>query len=307
MVLEIKYLEHDSLILEKNIVLCLGFFDGLHVAHMKLIEEAKKAAKEKHLPLAVFTFSMSVKSYVLKDRHRCLTTIQDKADLLSPLEVDYLYVMQVSDELIKMDPLDFINRFLRNFNTIVVGFDFSFGYMGKGNIDLLKQIPDFETIVVDEITHNNLKIGSTRIKSMLQTPNLELVKTLLNRNYSVKGKVISGRRVGRRLGFPTANIDYVPYFLPASGVYLTKVIFEGNVYFGATNIGTKPTYFHLPLTVETYIFDLDRNLYNQWITLEFLEFLRPEQKVSSETELIELINHDVEICHQLINEKYSKE
>ncbi len=304
MVLEIRYLEHSDTIQVKDLVLSLGFFDGLHLAHMKLIEEASMIAKEKNLPLAVFTFSMSVKSFVRNQRHRCLTTIEDKAKLLEKYNVDYLYVMKVSEPLIKMNPQEFIDRFLKETHTVVCGFDFTFGYHGEGNVDLLKKQTNFKTKVVEEIKYEGFKIGSSKIKQVLEVPDLEFVKNLLGRNYSIKGKVISGRRVGRRLGFPTANIDYVPYFLPVSGVYLTKVICEDKTYYGATNIGTKPTYYHLPLSVETYIFDLNRNLYNHEIKIEFLDFIRPELKFTTEKELIDKINEDVLICKKLVKEKY---
>ncbi|MBI9009312.1 MAG: bifunctional riboflavin kinase/FAD synthetase [Tenericutes bacterium] len=300
---EIKYLEYKDFILEKNLVLCLGFFDGLHIAHTKLIEEAKKIAKAKELPLAVFTFSMSVKDYLRKDRHRCLTTIEDKALLCEKLAVDYLYVMKVSDHLIHMSAKEFMSRYLDDTDTVVIGFDFAFGYKGEGDRNTLKRNKNFDTIVIPKMDYLDLKVGTTRIKANLADANLELAEHLLGRPYSVKGRVVSGRGIGKRLGYPTANIDYTPYFLPKSGVYRTKIIYKCKSYFGLTNIGNKPTYFHLPLTVETYVFQINESMYNHTIEVIFLEYIRAEKKFNNETELTEQIFKDISYVEAKIKEE----
>jgi riboflavin kinase/FMN adenylyltransferase len=149
----------------------------------------------------------------------------------------------------------------------------------------------------------NLKVGTTRIKENLNDANLEIAKKLLGRDYSIKGKVISGRGIGKRLGYPTANIDYMPYFLPKSGVYMTSVVYKEKKYYGITNIGNKPTYFHLPLTVETYVFDINESLYNHRIEIIFLEYIRPETKFDSEKELSDQIFKDISYVVSRIKEE----
>jgi riboflavin kinase/FMN adenylyltransferase len=302
MVVEIKYLEYKDFIMEKNLVLCLGFFDGLHIAHTNLIKEAKIIAKDKGLPLAVFTFSMSIKDYLKQERHRCLTTIEDKAKICEKYDVDYLYVMKVSEHLIQMPAKEFMLRFLIDTDTVVVGFDFNFGHRGEGDRNLLKRNKSFETVVIEKMNYLDLKVGTTRIKANLKDANLDMAKHLLGRNYSIKGRVISGRGIGKRLGYPTANIDYMPYFLPKSGVYMTEVVYNKKQYYGITNIGNKPTYFHLPLTVETYVFDIDESLYNHQIEIIFLEYIRPEQKFDSEKELSKQIFQDISYVESKIKE-----
>lgn len=289
--------------MEKNLVLCLGFFDGLHIAHIKLIMEAKQIAKAKGLPLAVFTFSMSLKDYLRHERHRCLTTIEDKVELCDQYGVDYLYVMKVSDHLTHMSAKEFMTRYLADTDTVVVGYDFRFGYKGEGDRNLLKRNKSFNTKVIDKMKYLDLKVGTTRIKANLSDGNLEMAKHLLGRDYSIKGRVISGRGIGRRLGYPTANIDYMPYFLPKSGVYMTEVFHKKKKYFGITNIGNKPTYFHLPLTVETYVFGVDESLYNQNIKIVFKEYIRPEQKFETEEKLSEQIFKDISYVASKIKEK----
>ncbi len=294
MVLRIKYLEYNDFLTEQNMVICIGYFDGMHIAHVKLIEEAKAIAKEKGLSLAVFTFSMSIKAYLNQERHRCLTTVEDKAEICKQLGVDYLYVMKVSQHLIHMQALEFINRFLQDANTVVIGFDFRFGYRGEGDRKLLAKQKNFSTIVVPEMKYLDLKVGSTRVKANLWDGNLEIANHLLGRPYTMKGRVVSGRGIGRRLGYPTANMDYMPYILPKSGVYYTKVLYKNKEYHGVTNIGNNPTYFDVPLTVETHVFHIDKNLYNEVIEVRFIEYLRPEIKFDTEVQLIEQIYQDIE-------------
>lgn len=306
MVLRIKYLEYNDFITEKNSVICLGYFDGMHIAHQSLIREAKKIAKEKGLSLAVFTFSMSIQGYLRQERHRCLTTVEDKASICKELEVDYLYVMKVSQHLIHMQAKEFIDRFLSEANTIVVGFDFRFGYRGEGDRNLLRHSKKFETIVIPEMKYLDLKVGTTRIRANLLDGNLAIANFLLGRDYSIKGRVVSGRGIGRRLGYPTANIDYMPYVLPKSGVYYTKVRYKNKSYYGITNIGNKPTYFKLPLTVETYVFNIEKNLYNEVIEIQFVEYLREEIKFESEAALSAQILKDIAYVEEKIEEaKYA--
>ena len=186
---------------------------------------------------------------------------------------------------------------------MVVGDDFHFGYKGEGDCFTLKGNKAFKTIVIEEMKYLDLKIGTTRIKANLKDANLEIAKHLLGRNYSIKGRVISGRGIGKRLGYPTANIDYMPYFLPKSGVYLTKVIYNSKEYFGITNVGNKPTYFHLPLTVETFVFNIDETLYNHKIEIIFVEYIRAEQKFDSEKELSDQIFRDILYVEAKIKEE----
>jgi len=165
MVLRIKYLDYNDFLNDRNSVICLGYFDGMHLAHIGLIKEAVKIAKDKELSLAVFTFSMNIKAYMTQERHRCLSTIEDKAEICKQLGVDFLYVMKVSQHLVHMEAKEFVDRFLADANTVVVGYDFRFGYQGKGDRNLLKHSRKFDTIVYPEMKYLDLKIGSTRIKA----------------------------------------------------------------------------------------------------------------------------------------------
>lgn len=297
MVLEIKYLTYQDVITESNLVMCLGFFDGMHKAHIKIIKEASKIAEEKGLPLAVFTFSMSIKTFLIKEHHHCLTTTIDKAKICEKHNVKYLYVMKVEDNLVNMTADTFINKYLINCNTVVCGFDFNFGKAGKGDFNLLKSYKEFDTVVIDEIKYLGMKIGATRIRANLIEGNLKIAEKLLGRRYSITGKVISGRKIGRELGFPTANIDFLPYSLPKSGVYFTYAYLEGKKYYSLTNVGTRPTYSDLGVTVEVYILNFDQDIYDKTIRIEFVEYIRKEKKFKTEVELIKQIKEDIKFVN----------
>ena len=248
-----------------------------------------------------------VKAYLENQRHRCLTTIEDKAELCKKYDVDYLYVLNVTQHLIHMEAKEFISRFLDDANTVVIGYDFRFGYKGEGDRTLLKRNRNFEVVVIPQMKYLDLKVGTTRIKATLDNGYLDLANTLLGRFYSIKGLVVSGRGIGKRLGYPTANIDYMPYWLPKAGVYFTYVSYQKKQYYGLTNVGNKPTYFNLPLTVETYVFDIQKDLYNQVIEIQFVEYLRPEIKFNTEAELSAQILNDIkDIQYRLKGKKYEE-
>ena len=304
MVLTVKYLSYKDYIEEANLVMCLGFFDGMHIAHKKLIEEAKKIAKEKNLSLAVLTFTQSIMDYVNKKEYFCLTTIDDKSDICRKMEIDYLYVIKVDDNLIHLSANEFIDKCLKKANTLVFGFDFNFGYLGEGNKDLLNSLNLFKTVVIPEMKFKNIKVGTSRIKNNLKQGELETAKNMLGRYYSIKGKIIKGRGIGKELGYPTANLERIPYLVPKCGVYLTKVYIDNKKYFGLTNIGIKPTFRNLSETIETFIFDFDNNIYDKIMKIEFLEYVREEKRFINHQDLIKQIANDILYYRNIVKEKY---
>ncbi len=292
MVLRIEYLDFFDTINEENLVLCLGFFDGLHKAHQALIKRGQIIKKERNFKLGVLTFDQSIKLFMQKKPFYFLTSVEDKAEILKNLDVDILYVMKVSYDLINYSPTGFIEQFLKNIKVCVAGEDFSFGYLGKGKVDTLLASPYFETVVIKEITYHGIKIGSTRIRDDLDKGDLSEANFLLGREYTITGKVIKGHGIGKRLGFATANIDFTNYLLPKLGVYFTKVIIGDKEYFGMTNVGKRPTFADTKITLETYIFDFDQDIYGLIIGIKFIEFLRDEYYYSNKEDLIEQIKKD---------------
>jgi len=292
MVLEVKYLDYNDLIEEDNLILCLGFFDGLHQAHQALIKKGQIIKKARNYKLAVLTFDKSIKLFMQDKPFYFLTSVADKAEILEKLDVDILYVMKVSYDLISYSPEGFIEQFLKNIKVCVAGQDFTFGFRSKGNVQTLKTCPYFETVVIKEITYHGVKVGSTRIRDDLNEGDLKEANFLLGREYSITGKVIRGKGIGKILGFPTANIDFTDYLLPKIGVYFTTVEFDNQEYYGLTNVGKKPTFTHNNISVETYIYDFNHDIYGKIVKIKFLEFMRDEHYYANKELLIKQIELD---------------
>lgn len=290
--MEILRLKHDSVIHEENLVLCIGFFDGLHRAHRRLVGEAVAIAARKGLPAAMMTFSTHVLSFLKNEQFRYLTPLEEKIAYAESMGFAYFYVLDVDWSLVGQDPDLFILRFLSRVDTVVVGFDFSFGCRGLGTPELLKSQPGFATVVLPEMREGDLKIGSTGIRNSLKTGDLATANRLLGSPYSVSGRVVSGKGRGRILGFPTLNLDYGGYFLPKAGVYATRVKI-GEVWYPAmTNVGDNPTFQEQTVTLETHAFGYSGVAYEQTVTLEFLAFIRDEIRFDSPEMLIRQMETD---------------
>ncbi len=298
--LRVEYLDYNDTINEENLILCLGFFDGVHKAHQALIKKGQIIKKERNYKLAVLTFDQSIRSFMQKKPFYFLTSVEDKAEILKRFDVDILYVMKVSYDLIHLSPEQFIEQFMKNLKVCVAGEDFTFGYLSKGKVDMLQATPYFETVVIREITYHGMKVGSTRIRSDLEVGDLKTANFLLGREYTISGRVIKGNGIGKLLGFPTANIDFTRYLLPRLGVYFAKVIVDGNEYYGMTNVGKKPTFPENKITLETYIFDFDKEIYGKIIGIKFIQFLREEIYFDNKQDLIDRIIQDREDVLKLI-------
>lgn len=296
------YLEANSVIEEKDLVLCLGFFDGLHIAHQELVRQTLKISKERNLKSGMMTFSDHILSTLKGERFYYLSSLQDKIDYASEVGFDYLYVLVVSKELISIPPLDFINRFLCVQSVIVVGFDFTYGQFGKGDTTLLKKQDCFKTVIVSKMIFHQEKIGSTKIRDLLIQGNLDEANELLGKPYSIKGEVIKGKSRGKELGFPTANILNQGYLSARSGVYVGKIVIDQEVFYGLINIGNNPTFEDAFESIEAYIFDFSGSIYGKVIEISFLHYIREEIKFNVINDLIQKMVED-----ELIGRKFLKE
>jgi len=284
---------------DSKINLCLGFFDGLHVGHKYLIQQAK----EPNVRLGVFTFDGSLKSITNKRKNGLITTIADRSKILEELGVDVLFVIEFTRGIMDMEPEEFIERFLKplDINTIYVGADFSFGKHASGNVELLKK--HFNVEVVDFIMDDSKKISTTTIFQYLSDGEIGKANRLLGREYFIRGKVIHGFSAGsKKLGFPTANIEMTgQYIFPKNGVYATKIEIDGKEYSSMTNIGIHPTINRLDdPSIETNIFDYNEDIYDKEIKLSFYEYIRDEKNFNSVEELIEQLNRDKIKIKQLL-------
>lgn len=266
--------------INEDITLCLGFFDGVHLGHQKLVQAAKKEGYK----VAVLTFDnppASVTGKVLE--YLSLSSISDKAEYLEELGVDYFLLMHFDKEIMKLTKDEFIDDVIKILNPkkIYCGSDYRFGIRAEGNPDYLSLYFDVNKFSLEK--SNVKKISSRDIVKEILNGNMPDAKTLLGRNYRINGLVVEGNHKGKTINFPTANLslDY-PYVVPHIGVYIGFAYVYDVKYRAIIEVGTHPTI--LPLVkpiVEVHIIDFDGNIYGKDIFVEFVRFIRDEKKFAS--------------------------
>lgn len=281
-------------------VVSLGKFDGLHMGHNLLVDRMLQK-KQEGLKAVMFTFDISPKIVINQEEVSVLTTDDEKRTIFSKTGIDYLIEYPFTDEIRTMEPEIFIRFLVENLKIkcIVVGKDFRFGYNRSGNYETLQKfgsVYGYETVVIDKKTYEQREISSTFIREEIQKGNIEKANLLLGYEYFIKGTVIHGRKLGRKLGIPTVNLLPPPEkLLPPFGVYVSKVVIDGVEYGGMTNIGRKPTVEgDNPIGVETHIFDFHKDVYGKEIEVHFLKFLRAEKKFHSIEELKMQMKKDID-------------
>ncbi len=270
----------------------LGKFDGLHQGHHLLVERVLKKKKE-GLASLIFTFDFGERP--------ALTLPEERRELLRREHLDYLVECPFTPELSHMEPEEFVQEVLKkrlHAKYLAVGTDFRFGYQRRGDYHLLQQMSEscgFQVEVVEKACWQGREISSTFIREELEQGHMELVNQLLGYAYSVTGEVLHGRQIGRTLGMPTTNLlPKEQKLLPPNGVYATRTIIAGETFEGITNIGYKPTVGgETKRGVETYLFDLDRNLYGEIIQVQFYGYERPERRFPTLEALKAQIESDV--------------
>ena len=279
-------IEHDT-------VAAIGFFDGVHLAHKELIRKTIEIGNERKLVKAVITFDIHPKSILFDLDYFYLTPLNRKIELFKQFDLDYIYVIEFSKQKASLTPIEFIDLYLNNIDTIVCGFDFKFGVRGSGNVKTLLQDKRFKTIVVNEVTYEGYKVGSTHIRDLIRSGQVDNVKEVLGDYYSITGEVIHGASKGQMIGFPTANINTNEYFIPKRGVYVTLTKVADKWYESMTSVGHNPTLnCRIDLSVESNIFDFDEEIYGEIIEIKFIKRLRDEIKFTSVEALVAEIKND---------------
>jgi riboflavin kinase / FMN adenylyltransferase len=283
--------------------MALGYFDGVHLGHQQVIKEAKKEAEAKGLKSAVMTFDPHPSVVLGKSVQHMeyITPLDDKARIIESLGVDYLFVVNFSIEFSSLLPQEFVDQYIIGLNVhhVVAGFDYSYGKMGKGNMETIQfhSRGKFDFTVVSKLsTQEEEKVSSTLIRTYLRDGKVEEMPALLGRFYTTKGTVINGERRGRTIGFPTANVQMEDqYILPPTGVYAVKIKVEGAWHEGVCNVGYKPT-FHKEKkdkpSVEVHIFNFNEEIYGEPAAIEWHLRLRSERKFEGIQQLVAQIEND---------------
>jgi riboflavin kinase/FMN adenylyltransferase len=260
--------------------MALGYFDGVHLGHQKVIYEAKKQADERGIYSAVMTFDPHPSVVLGKtEKHvHYITPLQDKIKIIEELGVDFLFVVEFTAEFANLLPQEFIDQYVISLNVkhVVAGFDFSYGRMGKGTMETMPfhSRERFSQSIVPKFTTDNEKVSSTRIRHLLQEGRSVELPRLLGRFYTTSGIVVHGDKRGRTIGFPTANVDLnEEYILPPLGVYAVKIKINDKWYQGVCNVGYKPTFNKeaLKLSVEVNVFHFNDEIYGEEVMIEWMD------------------------------------
>ena len=296
----------------KNSAIAIGNFDGVHRGHQKVFREAKKFASKNKIKFGVLTFTpLPVMFFNKKINNFKLTSQEQKFKLFAKYKVDFVINIRFNKKFSKIKAADFIKNIIYekiNPKLIFVSNNFKFGNKRKGNIKLLKKNSKKYYYKLKKIYPYKYKketISSTRIRRSLQVGNLNLANKLLSRTWFIDGHVIKGKKLGRKLGYRTCNIQIKNYILPKAGIYAVKVLIENKkrIHNGVAYLGSRPTFGGKKIFLETNIFGIKKNLYKKKLTIFFLKFIRGDQKFMNSEGLIRQMNKDVIIAKKGLKKK----
>lgn len=285
-------------------VIALGMFDGVHLGHRALIARTLEEAKRLHAMPAVYTFSNHPLE-VLGGSVRLLSGIRERNMLLRSLGVEAVESVPFTREMAQLSTEAFIDLLAAKWDVrgLVVGYNYTFGDHGTGTPDTLREIGNrrgFSVSVVEPVLLEGEPVSSTRIREAVERGDVSSAERLLKRHYTLTGTIVQNKRIGRRIGFPTANIEAdIRRAIPADGVYATYAFVGGAGYRAVTNIGTNPSVQGEKLTIETHLIDFNADIYGQQLTIAFRKRMRKEATFETLDALKEQIRLDVEAAKAL--------
>ena len=295
----------------KKRYIALGVFDGVHLGHQKLIKQTVDKAKKNDGISIVVTFDPHPDKIINPESNVfLLTTLEERRSLIKELDVDIFLIIKFNKMMSKMMPEDFVRKILVDslqVKELFVGFNYKFGFQGKGNTDILREygkLYKFKTDILKPIVENHTIISSTRIKDYIKSGEIEKARKLLGHDITISGKVISGKGRGKRLiNFATANIEALPNkLIPVNGVYLVEIKIDNRKYYGLMNIGVKPTFRETERTIEVHIINFNRKIYTKKVIVNILQKLREEKFFKHPSLLKKQIENDILIAHKMIEQ-----
>ena len=307
----IKY-SKNIILPKRNRYIALGVFDGVHLGHQKLIKSTVNKAKKNNGVSIVITFNPHPDKIIIPENNVfLLSTLEEKINLIKDLNADIFLIIKFTKMISRMSPKDFIRNILVDslkVKELFVGFNYKFGFQGKGNVDCLKEygkMYNFKTNILKPEIINKTIISSTKIKEYINLGDVEKAKRLLGHNIIISGRVIPGKGRGKELlNFATANIETpLEKIIPANGVYLAEITISNQKYHGLINIGVRPTFKEIKRTIEAYIINFNHNIYNKRITINILKKIRNERFFSNTELLKKQIEKDISIARKIISKK----
>ena len=300
----------DELSIEDELVVALGTFDGVHIGHLEILQDAISEARKHGYKSACYTFSNHPMNFLRRLEYtdegsvRLLCSEEQKLEILENLGFDYVINVPFDATTMNMRALDFIDDILYeklHAKIVCCGFNYSFGVRAEGNVEILTeegQKLGMQVRAHDAVKYDGKIVSSTAVRSLVREGNFELANKYLGRGYSVTGKVVHGNRIGRDIGYPTMNLTIPPELeMPPCGVYFSKVEVDGVEYKSITNIGYRPTVGTKEKFLEAHLFDFDSEVYGDSITIMLLKFHRPEIRFDNFEQLSRQISLDCELAY----------
>ena len=292
----------------KNSIIAIGNFDGVHKGHQEIFKLGKKIAKKNKTKFGVVTFSPLPSEFFQKQKNNNRITRDDiKIDLLKKNKVNFVFVCNFNKKFSNISAEQFIkDTIVKKLNAtyVLVGKNFRFGHKRKGSVSLLKKygkIYNYKVLDLKLSKQNKIKISSTRIRSAIEQGNLELATKLLGRNWSIKEKVVPGRKIGRSLGFRTANIEIKNNINPKTGVYAVRALVNNKKYAGVANFGIAPTFSRNKMVLEINLFKKIPPFYGKTVEVFFIKRIRDEKKFKNRILLISQIKKDITKAKHILN------
>ncbi len=289
-------------------IAAIGVFDGIHRGHLAILKKVVLRAKYFKRKSLVITFTPRhcgvIKSNLMP---RLLISLKHRLFLLERLGVDYCLVINFDRKFARISALEFVERFIieaLQLKEIYVGKDFRFGSARHGDINLLKKCGKrrgFKVRIVPSVKYKGKTVSSSWVRREIKRGNLKLVNRILGRPLSIYGRVVKGKGTGKRLGFPTANLDTERDIIPPNGVYAVRILYANKRYKGLLNIGLRPTFSaRAHLTEEVHIFDFNGNLYCKFLEVELLRWVRPEKKFDTAISLVSAMKKDAIYARRIL-------
>jgi len=306
-----RVIENGEMLQLTHPVVTTGTFDGLHLGHQKVIAKTMAIAKQCNGTPVVFTFWPHPRFVLKKGDFKLLNTFEEKKILFRNLGVKYVYYQLFTKEFANLSSEEYVKNILVDkigVKTLVVGYDHQFGKEHRGRFDILSTLAqqyNFDLIKVDALNINGLKVSSTNIRSALKSGNILRANKMLGYDYFISGTVNQGFKMGKKIGFPTANLDLPSNLkmLPANGVYAVYAKIENEFFTGMLNIGYRPTFKNQPRvkSIEVHLFKFSKDIYNVPINIYFINRLRDEIKFNQPDELIKQLYIDMENSKKMLN------
>ena len=281
-------------------VATIGVFDGIHCGHLYILKQLKNYARKHKAKSLVITFDRPPQIILKKPFDGCITNFPEKIDAFKKIGVDYLWMLKASSKLLQLSGDKFIDYIMKYFDihTLIVGEDFRFGYGGSYTIGALKELASrhgFNIKIIKKRKIQNKIVSSSYVRTLIKQGNLKKADKMLGRSYALTGKVVKGKGVGSKLGFPTANINVCNRVVPSLGVYAGFVQVGKKTYKAAVNIGYRPTLEKKgKVLIEAYIIGLRKSILGKTIAIGFLDKLREEKRFSSTQKLAQAISQDID-------------